>query len=166
MNIAVLILCLIIMLMGLAGTILPILPGIPIMWVALLGYGWYSDWAYYGLATMVVTGLIVALSLVVDQLAAVMGAKKFGATKAGMIGSVVGAILGVIFFSLPGLILGTFFGAMAFEMAFSRQDLKNSLASGTGALLGFLAGSLFKFMVGLGFLAYFIFARVSPWLFG
>lgn len=160
MNIAVLILCLIIMLLGLAGTILPILPGIPIMWVAMLGYGWYSDWAYYGLATMIVTGLIVILSLVVDQLASVMGAKKFGATKAGMIGSVVGAILGAIFFSLPGLILGTFFGAMAFEMAFSRQDLKNSLASGTGALLGFLAGSLFKFMVGFGFLVYFIFARI------
>jgi len=160
MNIAVLILCFIIMLLGLAGTILPVLPGIPIMWVALLGYGWYSDWAYYGLTTMIVTGLIVVLSLAVDQLASVMGAKKFGATKAGMIGSVVGALLGVIFFSLIGLILGTFIGAVAFEMVFARQDLKNSLASGTGALVGFLAGSLFKFMVGMGFIIYFIFALI------
>lgn len=160
MNIAALILCFIIMLLGLAGTILPIMPGIPIMWAAMLGYGWYSGWAYYGLTTMIVTGLIVALSLAVDQLASVMGAKKFGASKAGMIGSVVGALLGVIFFNIIGLILGTFLGAAAFEMAFARQDLKNSLASGTGALVGFLAGSLFKFMVGLGFIVYFIFALV------
>lgn len=160
MNIALLILCFIIMLLGLGGTILPVLPGIPIMWVAMLGYGWYSDWAYYGLTTMVVTGLIVVLSLAVDQLASAMGAKKFGATRAGMIGSVVGALLGVIFFNIIGLILGTFIGAAAFEMLFARQDLKNSLASGAGALVGFLAGSLFKFMVGLGFIIYFTFALI------
>jgi len=160
MNIFIVIVCFIIMLLGLAGTVVPVLPGIPIIWAALMGYGWYSDWAYYGLTAMVVTGVIVALSLAVDQLASVLGAKKFGATRAGMIGSVVGAIFGVIFFSLIGLILGTFFGAVIFEMVFSRRDFKKSLAAGTGALLGFLTGSLFKFMVGMGFITYFIFALI------
>ncbi len=160
MNIVVLILCFLIMLAGLAGTILPVLPGIPIIWAAFLGYGWYDGWAHYGLVTMVVTGLVVALSVAVDQLASVMGAKKFGATRAGMIGSVVGAILGLIIFNVIGLILGTFLGALGAEMAFSGRNFKQSMASGAGALVGFLAGSLFKFMVGMALIAYFVFALI------
>jgi len=160
MSVFILIVCIIVMLLGLAGTILPVLPGLPIMWAALLGYGLYDGWIEYGWKTMLITGLLVALSVAVDQLASVVGAKKFGASRAGMIGSFVGAIAGAIFFSIPGLILGTFFGAMFCEMAFSRRNLKQSLASGTGALLGFLAGSLFKFMMGAGILAYFLYAII------
>ncbi|MDL2259304.1 DUF456 domain-containing protein [Deltaproteobacteria bacterium OttesenSCG-928-K17] len=157
MNVVVLILCIIIMLVGLAGTIVPVLPGIPIIWAAMLGYGWFTGWAAYGAAAMIVTGLLVALSVAVDQLASVMGAKKFGATRAGMIGSFVGAIVGLILLNIIGLILGTFLGAVAFEMAFSKRDFRQSMASGTGALVGFLAGSLFKFMLGMGLITYFLF---------
>ncbi|UQZ89891.1 DUF456 domain-containing protein [Deltaproteobacteria bacterium Smac51] len=160
MDIVVLILAFIVMLIGLGGTILPVLPGIPIIWISMLGYGWYSGWDKYGLTAMIVSGLLVALSVAVDQLASVMGAKKFGASRAGMIGSFVGAIAGAIFFNIIGLILGTFLGAMAFEMIFSGRNIRASLASGTGALLGFLAGSMFKFMLGMGLIAYFIFALI------
>lgn len=160
MNIVMLILCILIMLAGLAGTIVPVLPGIPIIWAAMLGYGWYSGWLHYGLTAMLATGFLVALSVAVDQLASVMGAKKFGATRAGMIGSVAGAILGMIFFNIIGLILGTFLGAMACEMLFSRRNFSQSMASGAGALVGFLAGSLFKFMLGLGLIVYFLFAII------
>lgn len=157
MDIVVSILCVIIMLVGLAGTIVPVLPGIPIIWAAMLFYGWFTGWHDYGLAAMVVTGLLVGLSVAVDQLASVMGAKKFGATRAGMIGSFVGAIVGLIVLNVIGLILGTFLGAVAFEMAFSKRDFRQSMASGTGALVGFLAGSLFKFMLGASLIVYFLF---------
>lgn len=156
MSIAVFILCFLMMLAGLGGTVLPILPGIPIIWAAMLIFGWYSDWVHYGLTAMAVTGVLVALSVAVDQLASVMGARKFGASRAGMIGAVVGAIVGVVFFNVFGLIFGTFLGAMGFELVFSGRNLSQSLASGTGALVGFLAGSLFKFMLGLGLIAYFL----------
>lgn len=156
MDAAVLVLCLLVMLVGLAGTILPLIPGLPIMWLAALGYGWHTGWRDYGFTALLVTGLGVVLSLAVDQLAAVIGAKKFGAGRAGLIGSVVGALAGLFFFSLPGLILGTFGGAFMAEMIFSRRDLRGALAAGTGALLGFLAGSLFKFMLGLVFLGCFL----------
>ena len=148
------------MLAGLAGTIVPVLPGLPIIWVSLLGYGLYDGWVDYGWKTMAATGLVVAVSIAVDQLAGIYGAKKFGASRAGMIGSFVGAIVGVIVLSIPGLILGTFFGAMLCEMAFSKRNLKESLASGAGALLGFLAGSLCKFMMGAAILAYFLYAVI------
>jgi len=160
MNIVVLILCIILMLVGLAGTVVPVLPGIPIIWIGMLIYGWFSGWVAYGWVAMVVVGLLVILSVAVDQLASVVGAKKFGASRAGMIGSFIGAIFGLIVLSLPGLILGTFMGAMLFEMAFSKRNFRESMASGTGALVGFLAGSLFKFMLGAGFIIYFLAAII------
>ncbi|MDR2945694.1 MAG: DUF456 domain-containing protein [Candidatus Adiutrix sp.] len=160
MSIVVTILCFLVMLVGLAGAVLPVLPGLPIIWVAFLGYGLYDGWQDYGWQTMLAAGLVAALSLAVDQLASVYGAKKFGAGRAGMIGSFVGALLGVIFLNIPGLILGTFFGALICEMAFDRRDLKAASASGLGALLGFLAGSLFKFMMSAALIAYFLYAVI------
>ena len=161
MEAVVLPLTLLVMLAGLAGTLLPVVPGLPLMWLALLGYGWFTGWQAYGATGLVITGLAVLLSLVVDQAAAVIGAKKFGASRAGLFGSVAGGLLGLIFFSLPGLILGIFFGALALELAISRRDLGAALTAGVGALLGFLAGSLFKFMLGLGLLGFFIAALLA-----
>ena len=157
---AALTLCLLVMLAGLAGTLLPVLPGLPLMWLAGLGYGWYTGWRDYGFAGLMITALAVALSLAVDQLASIIGARKFGASRAGVIGSVAGGLAGLIFFSFPGLILGLFAGAGAAEMLFSQRGLKAALASGAGALLGFLAGSLFKFMLGLGLLGAFLWALI------
>lgn len=160
MDVVIIILAALVMLVGLGGTILPALPGLPIMWAVMFGYGWYSGWADYGVTAMVVSGLAVALSIAVEQLASVMGAKKFGASRAGMIGSFVGAIFGFIALNIIGLILGTFLGALLFEMLFSRRNLREGMASGTGALVGFLAGSFFKFIVGACLFAYFIFAII------
>ncbi len=158
MDIIVIILAVFIMLAGLGGTILPAVPGLPVIWLAMFGYGWYSGWADYGFTAMLVGGLAVAVSIAVDQLASVMGAKRFGASRAGMIGSFIGAFAGLLILNVVGLIAGTFLGAMIFEMLFSGRNLRSSLASGFGALVGFLAGSMFKFMLGVGLIAYFIFA--------
>ena len=156
MEAVVLGLALLVLLAGLAGTLLPVVPGLPLMWLALLGYGWFTGWTAYGFTGLLVTGLLVLFSLVVDQAAAVIGAKKYGATRAGLFGSVAGGLLGLIFFSLPGLVLGVFFGALALEVLISRRDLRSAFQAGFGALLGFLAGGLFKFMLGLGLLGFFI----------
>ena len=156
MEAAVLAFTILVMLVGLAGALLPMLPGLPLMWLAFLGYGWFTGWLAYGYTALLVTGLMVLLSLAADQAAAVIGAKKFGASRAGLIGSVAGGLLGLIFFSLPGLVLGIFFGAIALELIISRRNLSEALTAGVGAFLGFLAGSLFKFMLGLGFLGFFI----------
>jgi len=156
MEAAVLVFTLLVMLAGLAGTVLPVAPGLPLMWLALLGYGWFTGWSAYGFPFLAFTGLLVLLSMVVDYAASALGAQKFGASRAGLFGSVAGGILGLVFFSLPGLILGIFFGAMALELLISRRDLGTALTAGLGALLGFLAGSLFKFMLGVGLFLVFI----------
>ncbi|MDR2444195.1 MAG: DUF456 domain-containing protein [Deltaproteobacteria bacterium] len=148
MTIAITILAFLIMLVGLLGSVLPILPGLPIIWLTYLGYGFFDHWESYGLKTMIITAIIVVLSFVLDQLATVWGAKKFGAGKAGMIGSVIGGITGLIVFNLPGLIIGAFGGAAVFEMLFNRRELKQALSAGAGALIGLLCGGLGKFVIG------------------
>jgi uncharacterized protein YqgC (DUF456 family) len=155
MNVVAIILTFAVMLTGLAGSILPILPGLPIIFVGFLGYGIYSGWAAYGLGTMIAVGAVVVVSVILDQLASMVGAKKLGAGRAGMIGAIVGAIVGVIFFNIPGLILGTFVGAAVFELILANRELWDALKAGFGALLGFLASSLFKFMMGVILIAIF-----------
>jgi len=156
MGTTILALAMLVMLAGLAGTLLPVVPGLPLMWLAALGYGWLTGWADYGAAFLTVTGLLVLLSLVLDYAASAFGAKKFGASRAGLFGAVAGGLAGLVFFNIPGLILGIIFGAVALEILISRRDLGPALKAGLGAFLGFLAGSLFKFMLGLGLLLIFI----------
>ncbi|MDR2140499.1 MAG: DUF456 domain-containing protein [Deltaproteobacteria bacterium] len=160
-GIIAIILAILVMLLGLAGSVLPILPGLPIIFGAYLGYGFFTGWAAYGWLTMVIVGVLVALSLVLDQLASIVGAKKFGAGKAGMIGSFIGAIVGLIFFNIPGLILGTFLGAALFELIFANRGKLAAFKAGIGALLGFLASSLFKFMLGVILILFFVFKVIA-----
>ncbi|MDR2934596.1 MAG: DUF456 domain-containing protein, partial [Candidatus Adiutrix sp.] len=122
MEYAVLVIALLVLLAGLAGTLLPVVPGLPLMWLAFLGYGWFTGWSAYGFTSLAVTGFLVLLSMVVDYAAAALGAQKFGASRAGLFGSVAGGILGLIFFNLPGLILGIFLGAVALEILVSRRN--------------------------------------------
>lgn len=135
-------LALVVMFIGLAGSILPGLPSTPIVLAAAVGHKLYFGHAGPAWWVIAILGLIAVLSLGVDYVATVYGAKRLGATWRGATGAVVGALIG-IFFSLPGLLLGPFIGAMAFEMAGGR-DAKESTRAGIGATIGLLAGALGK----------------------
>jgi uncharacterized protein len=138
-------LTLLVMLAGLIGSLLPVLPGTPLVLVAAIGHR-----LYFGAASVsnLVMGILVALtlvSLVFDFLASLLGAKKFGATWRGMTGAVVGGIIG-LFFSLPGIILGPFLGAMLFEML-GDKEFKKAAHAGLGATIGLLLGIVGKFSI-------------------
>ena len=145
MEIALLIVALLVMVVGLVGSFLPMIPGVPLVYSGYLIYGLASHWRHYGLATMVVFGLITVLVIVLDYVAGSMGAKKFGASRAGAWGAIIGAVVGVLVFNLIGLVVGTFGGAMLGELLLGRS-MGQAFRSGWGAFLGFLTGSLFKVM--------------------
>ena len=147
MSALVIVAVVLVMLAGLAGSVLTVIPGHLIIWLGYLGYGFYDHWESYGLVTMIVTGAVVALTFVLDQVASAWGTKRLGGSVAGMIGYIVGGIVGLVVLSLPGLVLGAFGGAVAFEMLFSGQKFKESAEAGAGALLGLLCGGLAKFVI-------------------
>ena len=131
-----------VMLIGLLGSIMPALPSTPVVFIAaLLHRLWFRE---DGAETwvLVVMGGITAFSLILDHLASMYGAKRFGASKYGIIGAAVGGIVG-LFFSLPGIIFGPFIGALAFE-AIAGRDFKESSRAGVGATIGLLGGVVGK----------------------
>jgi len=142
------------MLAGLVGSIVPVLPGTPVILVAAIAHRLYfgaagaSNWV---LASLV---LLTLLSFGFDYLASVLGARKLGATWRGVLGALAGAIVGV-FFSLPGIILGPFIGALLLELAGGRQ-LKPAARAGFGALLGLLAGAVGKLAICVAMIALFL----------
>jgi len=130
----------VVMLIGLGGTFVPGIPGAPLILVAAVGHRlWFEEQSASWMAIVVIS-LFMVLSLALDFLASMFGAKKLGATWRGVLGAVLGVMVGV-FFSLPGLILGPFIGAFLFEV-FGGRDWKQSARAGAGAMLGLLLGTI------------------------
>jgi uncharacterized protein YqgC (DUF456 family) len=132
----------VVMLIGLAGSVLPGIPGAPLMFVAAVVHKIIfreHSVSYVALGLLLFLAL---LSMIVDFLASTLGAKKMGASWRGITGAMIGAIVG-LFFSLPGLILGPVIGAFLFEMLGGRE-WKESARAGAGAMIGFFIGALGK----------------------
>lgn len=135
-------LALILMSFGLLGSILPGLPSTPLVVLAAIGHRLYFGQQSASNGVFVILLVLMAVSLVMDYLASMVGAKKLGATWRGVLGAVVGGLIG-IFFTLPGIILGPFLGATLFEMIGGRE-FKEAARAGVGAMLGLLVGALGK----------------------
>lgn len=155
MDILFLILALILMIVGLIGVVLPVIPSIPVIYGGFLVYGLGTGWKDYGAGLMVALGIITLLILALDYLAGAMGARKFGGSRTGMIGSVVGAVVGLIVFNVIGLIVGVFAGAVMGELLQGRTT-HEAIRSGWGAFLGFVAGSVFKLIMGVSMIGGFL----------
>lgn len=139
---------LIVMFVGLVGTMLPVLPGIPLICAGYLVYGIFTGWKSFGLGTMLFWAAVTILSLVLDYYAGLVGARKYGASIFGIWGSVVGALAGVLLAALPGLVIGTFLGAYVGEL-WAGKSSGEALQAGKGALLGWLSGTIVKVIIGV-----------------
>ena len=128
--------------LGLAGVVLPGLPGSLFLVGGVVLIGWAGDFAVVGWGTIAVAAVLGIAIAAVDWLAGIMGARAFGASKWAMLGGAVGLLVG-IFFGLPGVLLGPAVGAFAFELV-KDPNLKQAAKSGVGALLGFVVGSVVK----------------------
>ena len=135
-------LALLIMCVGLAGSILPGIPSTPLVLLAAIGHRLYFGETVPGNWALIILVAITAFLLLVDYLASMYGAKRLGATWRGVFGAVVGGLVG-IFFNLPGILLGPFIGAVVFEMAGGRK-FKEAGRTGLGATLGLLGGAVAK----------------------
>jgi uncharacterized protein YqgC (DUF456 family) len=155
MSVTYVIITLIIMTLGLLGTVLPMLPGIVLIYGGFLFYGIMTDWSIYGWRAMLFWGLVTMATFVVDYLASALGARKFGASRYGFWGSLVGGFAGIMVANLPGLIVGAFAGAFLAELLAGKQVVE-ALRSGQGALIGLLAGTLFKVVLGIVMIGSFI----------
>ncbi len=144
-----------IMLVGLIGTIVPMIPGIPLIYLGFLIYGLFNHWIDYGAGAMAFWGVLTILSVVLDYYAGAIGAKKYGASRAGIWGAIIGGVLGILFLGFIGILAGPFIGAVTGELLVGRSG-NSALRSGWGTLIGFLAGSLFKIILALAMIGSFL----------
>lgn len=133
------------MVAGLAGSILPALPGIP----AIFGGIWLAaavdDYRHLGPWWLVAIALLGTFGVVVDFVAGTLGAKRVGASRNALWGASIGTVVGM-FFGIPGLVFGPFVGALAGELLAGNSVLRSTHV-GVGTWLGLLFGTLIKLVV-------------------
>lgn len=160
MEIALYLLAAVMVVVGLFGTVLPALPGIPLMFAGMFLAAWNDDFVHVGPWTLGILGILCALAIAADVIASLLGAKRVGASAWALFGAAVGTLVG-FFFSLPGLILGPFLGALAGELI-AGSPLKRAAHVGVGTWLGMLVGTLVKVALAFAMIGVFALALLVP----
>ena len=130
------------LLAGLAGLVLPALPGAPLLVFGVFLVAWAEGFTRVGWPTIAFSAVLAGLIVAVDFLASALGAKAFGASKWAVIGAAVGMLVG-LFLGLPGIVLGPPVGAIVLEYV-RDPNFKRAMKAGVGAFLGFVLGSAVK----------------------
>lgn len=142
------------MLVGLAGIIIPGLPGNGLIFFTALGYGLITDFEKISVISIFIYGGLTGLSFLFDYMGGILGAKKFGAAKSGIIMGIIGGIVGFIIMGIVGLLLGQFIGTLGGELL-SGKKLEVSMKSGLGSLLGYFISVVLNMSIGLLIIATF-----------
>ena len=142
---------------GLAGSIIPGMPGPPVVFAGALVYGLFTGFTEMGWVMLLVLGLLATVSQLLDYLASAYGAKKFGGSGWGIWGSLIGGLIGFFIFNIPGMIVGLFAGAVLMELWKGKKDTRAALKVGGGSLLGFMGGTLMKVVFSLLMIGLFLF---------
>lgn len=143
--------------LGFAGLFLPLLPGSALLLAGLFLGAFADDFAYVGWGTLATLVVLAILMNVADFMLSAAGARRFGASKRGMIGGLIGALIG-IFFGLPGIFLGPFIGAAAGEWS-TQRNLHAAGKAGIGATIGLVVGSAIKLAIAFSMIGLFIVMR-------
>lgn len=155
MNIALFVAFLLLM-PGLAGVIVPGLPSVPFMLVVALGYGIYDRFVHLTQYELLILGGLALLSIVIDYLAGLLGARLGGASKQSILAGFIGLIVGLILFPPLGAIIGLGMGIFLSELRL-HQDEKRATKAATGGLIGSLTGTIINFVIALIFIGLFVF---------
>lgn len=145
-------------LLGLAGLILPALPGVPLIFLGLCAAAWAEGFQYVGGGTLAVLAGMAAFAYAVDFAAGALGVKRSGASRLAIVGAVAGTIVG-LFLGIPGVLLGPFVGAAAGELI-AKRDLLQAGRAGFGAWIGIVVGVAVKIAISFSMLAVFTSARL------
>ncbi|MFD2530527.1 MULTISPECIES: DUF456 domain-containing protein [Polaribacter] len=156
MDIFLLIIGFLLVLLGIVGSFLPVLPGPLTGWLGLLILHFTSviatNWTFLG-----ITLAIAILIWVLDYIIPAIGTKRFGGSKNGVYGTTIGLFIGLFFIPIPfGLLIGAFFGALIGELMYDSKDTNRALKASFGSFIGILASATIKFSVSFVFVILFL----------
>ena len=145
MEMALYLLAALLILGGLAGTVLPMLPGIPMIFGGIWLAAAVDGYRHLGTGWLLAIGALAAFGVAVDFVAGAMGAKRVGASPRALWGATLGTVAGM-FLGIPGLVLGPFVGALLGELSAGTSVLRSAHV-GAGTWIGLLAGTLVKLVI-------------------
>lgn len=139
---------------GFVGILLPIIPGIGLIWLGMLVYGFLTGFEDLSVGFFVGQASGVGLAFLVDYAANIWGVKRYGGSRPAVWGSILGLLGGVFLFGPLGVIIGPFAGALAGELI-TGSSISRAARSGLGTLVGFLGGTLLKFIIAVVMVVWF-----------
>ncbi|WP_420571887.1 DUF456 domain-containing protein [Kordia sp.] len=143
------------MILGIIGSFLPVLPGPITSWFGLLllylTEAIPNDWTFLG-----ITLAIAVLVFILDYIIPALGTKRYGGSKYGIYGTTIGLFFGLFFLGPFGIIIGPFLGALVGELAFANKDASSAFKAAFGSFLGFLFSTLLKFIVAVIYFGFFV----------
>jgi uncharacterized protein YqgC (DUF456 family) len=143
MTIALIILGLILALIGLLGCILPVIPGPPLSYASLIILSLAKQWEPFSIAFLIIMGALMLAVSLVDYVFPAIGAKRYGASKAGVWFSIIGMVVGIFFIPPWGIFIGAFVGALIGELLVGKGG-KKALKAGWGVFVGNMVSIGFK----------------------
>jgi len=138
----------ILMLAGIAGCIIPAMPGPPLSFLGLIVMEFTSA-RPYSASLLVIYALLTIGVVIADYILPILGAKRFGSSKYGIWGAIIGLILGPFLFPIIGVLIGPFVGAALGEIIGNKKNFEDSLRAGLGSFLGFFSGMVLKIIISL-----------------
>ena len=154
MDLLLIIISAVLIILGIIGSFMPILPGPLTSWFGLFILNLISS-VEIDSALLIITFIIAITIFILDSLIPIYGSKYFGATKYGIIGASIGLVIGIITPIPFGILIGPILGALIGELLFN-NDLRKSIKSSIGVLIGFVASSLIKFVISIVYLMIYL----------
>jgi uncharacterized protein YqgC (DUF456 family) len=145
MDIALYVLAALLIVGGMAGAVLPTLPGIPMIFGGIWLAAAVDHYQHLGIWWLLIIGALGSVGVIVDFIASALGARRVGASRLALWGASLGTLIGM-FFGVPGLLFGPFVGALLGELA-SGNSVLRSAHVGVGTWLGLLFGTLLKLVI-------------------
>jgi uncharacterized protein len=140
--------------LGLAGAVLPFLPGTPLIFAGAFIYAVATDFTPIGPGRLAILGVLTVVGLALHYVGGALGTRRYGGSGWGVAGALLGAVVG-LFFGIPGLVLGPIIGAVAGELL-RGASLEGSVRSGLGAFVGLILGAVGNVALGLVMIALFL----------
>ena len=142
---------------GLAGLVLPMLPGAPLLFLGLLCGAWAEGFRHIGPWTLLALALLAGLTYLVEFAAAAFGTARYGGSRRAMAGAALGGLVGLLL-GVPGILLGPFVGAVIGELSMQRS-LDQAGRAGFGTVVGLAIGVAGKLAIGIAMIGLFVIVR-------
>lgn len=137
----------VLVLVGMVGTVVPMIPGTILIFGGALLYGFLEGFESVGWPTLVVLGLLTLLATSADIWATSVGARLGGASGWSIVGGLIGGLVGMVVLTLPGALIGAVVGVLVVEMA-RAKDWRQALKAGSGWAVGWLVATIFQVIIG------------------